>query len=106
MRPHENPEIWFCIMGPEVCKDSLCGPVPLLLKFPDDIVVYTSVLDSLPDDVVDLTPPDSFGNKLSRIPVKYVDRFMTQEDEHLWHLENGRWADWPALSADTYQEAG
>lgn len=70
----------WCILGPEMCKDSLCGPTPILLELEGMMVIYGTCWDELPTDVIELTPCDDYGVKLISVPVKYIARFLTSDE--------------------------
>ena len=76
-------ELSWCILGPLMCKESLCGPVPILLRHGNWIVIYGTCLDDLPSGVVDLTPCDDYGVKLISVPVEYVARFLTNAEAEI-----------------------
>lgn len=73
---HTVTQSW-CILGPEMCKDSLCGPTPILLELENMVVIYGTCWDELPPDVIELTPCDDYGVKLISVPFKYIARFLT-----------------------------
>jgi len=77
---YTDPEITHCILGPELCKESLCGPVFILLKLEQEVVLYASYLDETPPGVTPITPFDPEGIRLVRVPVKYIAKWLTTKE--------------------------
>lgn len=70
----------WCILGPEMCKESLCGPIPILLYYEDRVVIYGTDIDVLSSGVKSLTLCDEYGVKLISVPIEYIARFLTEEE--------------------------
>lgn len=83
MKPHQDPNVCFVVLGPALCKDSLCGPVAIVLNLEDGVVVYATGIDELPADVISLTDYDSFGVRLIKVPLHHIDEFLTGEEAYL-----------------------
>lgn len=84
---HLNPEYTFCMMAEEMCKDSLCGPVPVIMAFEDRVVLYSTEVDGTPEEVIPLTGFNPVGERLISVPLKYIEYFMTEEEAVLLTLE-------------------
>jgi hypothetical protein len=83
---HLNPEYTFCMLKEVMCKDSLCGPVPVVLAFPEWVVLYSTEVDNTPDGVVPLTRFNHVGERLVSVLLKYIDYFMTADEAGLLTL--------------------
>lgn len=80
---YESPEITHCILGPVLCKESLCGPIPIILKLETEVVIYSTEIDGIPPGVGVLTPTDIHGVRLVSVPHEYIDRFLTSVEASL-----------------------
>ena len=80
MEVHEDVKYTHCVMKPVLCKDGLCGPVPIILAFPSYIVIYSSWTDPMPGDAVAITLFDAYGVRLVQVPLYHVARFLTREE--------------------------
>lgn len=80
MKPHERPEISHCLLKEEMCNESLCGPVDIVLALDDSVIIYATYLDATPEGVVGVTNYDCHGNRLVSVPLRYVDEFLTSDE--------------------------
>jgi hypothetical protein len=80
---HTDAEATHCMLGNELCKESLCGPALIILALEEQVVLYATHMDNLPDGVEALTPYDQYGVRLISVPLRFVDEFITSEEARL-----------------------
>lgn len=68
------------ILVPELCNESLCGPVEILLDLDDRIIIHQTIHDNSPMGVHPITPYDRHGVRLVEIPNAFVQRWLTPDE--------------------------
>jgi hypothetical protein len=80
---HLDPTATYCCLTDELCKESLCGPVRVVLALENRVVLYATELDNFPVGVYPITEADPCGVYLVSVPLEYVDFFMTTEEANM-----------------------